>query len=325
MTNLELMRKRLEWQGGIKQEDRMIKEKWRTLQKALKYSYQGCSVVKIQPFAAVLGQQLPDTMGSEGVRALINPDKVKQDYDDKILSIDYAHNFEPGDVFEWLKTGTQWLIYTQEITEDAYFRGEIRRCRHIIKFKDEAGNICSTYAAIRGPVETQINSIQKHQIRVDKPNLSLNILMPQNETTLAAFERYQEFLFAGRCWRVEALDSISMKNVLEIAAEEYYIDKSTDDVEAEIKNGLVIEPIDPTPNAEIKGETFIKPSVIEKYTVDISGGIWFLPDDTPACIVDCNDTEVSIKWNKMTSGQFDLEWRKDDLVYKKTIVVESLF
>jgi len=35
MTNLELMRKRLEWQGGIRQEDRMIKDKWRTLQKAL--------------------------------------------------------------------------------------------------------------------------------------------------------------------------------------------------------------------------------------------------------------------------------------------------
>jgi hypothetical protein len=31
MNNLELMRKRLEYQGGIFQEDRMIKDKWRTL------------------------------------------------------------------------------------------------------------------------------------------------------------------------------------------------------------------------------------------------------------------------------------------------------
>jgi hypothetical protein len=76
-------------------------------------------------------------MGVYGeIRALINPDKVKQDYDDKIVSIDYEHSYEPGDVFEWKKTNTYWLIYTQEITEDAYFRGEIRRCRYKIRFKD---------------------------------------------------------------------------------------------------------------------------------------------------------------------------------------------
>jgi hypothetical protein len=69
-------------------------------------------------------------------RALINPDKVKQDYDDKIISIDHINQYEPGDVFEWKKTDTHWIIYLEEITEDAYFRGEIRRCRYRIKFKD---------------------------------------------------------------------------------------------------------------------------------------------------------------------------------------------
>nr|DAO08592.1 MAG TPA: hypothetical protein [Caudoviricetes sp.] len=69
-------------------------------------------------------------------RALINPDKVKQDYDDKIISIDHMAKYEPGDVFEWKRTGTYWIIYLEEITEDAYFRGEIRRCRYKIKFKD---------------------------------------------------------------------------------------------------------------------------------------------------------------------------------------------
>ncbi|MCM1323983.1 MAG: hypothetical protein NC218_07465 [Acetobacter sp.] len=39
-------------------------------------------------------------------RALINPDKVKQDHDDKILSIDYAAGFRPGDVFTWEGTNT---------------------------------------------------------------------------------------------------------------------------------------------------------------------------------------------------------------------------
>ncbi|MDY5667955.1 MAG: hypothetical protein SPK43_01685 [Candidatus Onthovivens sp.] len=43
MTNLELMNKRLQWQGG-NQEQRMIKDKYRTLKQALMFSYQGCDV-----------------------------------------------------------------------------------------------------------------------------------------------------------------------------------------------------------------------------------------------------------------------------------------
>ena len=39
--------------------------------------------------------------------ALINPNKLKQDYDDKIISIGYEYGFKPGDVFEWANTGTK--------------------------------------------------------------------------------------------------------------------------------------------------------------------------------------------------------------------------
>lgn len=329
MTNLELMRARLEWQGGIHQEDRMIKDKWRTLQRALKYSYQACTIQMVQHYASVLNAELdpvdPDMSIFPIVRALINPDKVKQDYDDKIISLDYEHQYQPGDVFEWKKTGTQWIIYTQEITEDAYFRGEIRRCRYKIRFKDADGNWCATWAAIRGPVETQINSIQKNQQRIDEPNLSLNILMPRNEKTLYAFDRYSRFLFADKAWRVEAPDSISMKNVLEINAEEYYINRETDDVENEIAGGLVIEPIEPASQSEIQGETFIKPKILETYTVEEEGGKWCIIEDVPVTLCPTGKSSVTVTWNKVTSGQFTLQWTKDDKSLEKTIVVESLY
>jgi len=48
------------------------------------------------------------------------------------------------------------------LDEIAYFRGEIRRCDYTITWLDEDGNEKTTYAAIRGPVETKINFIQKH-------------------------------------------------------------------------------------------------------------------------------------------------------------------
>ena len=330
MGNFENMKHRLRTMGGYHQEDTMIKDKWRSLQRALSYSYQTCMVTMAQWHDQVLtcGEPLEEEVigcCKPVFRALINPDKVKQDYDDKILSIDYKARFGPGDVFEWERTHTHWIIYTQEITEDAYFRGEIRRCRWKIKFKDKDGNWCATWAAIRGPVETQINSIQKNQVRIDEPNLSLNILMPRNEKTLEAFERYQEFLFQDRCWRVEAIDPISMTNVLEINAEEYYIDRTTDDVENEMKNGLVIEPVLPHNDEGIEGDNFIKVKIPARFSVAIVGGKWEIVEkEVPVTLCEITPIQVAVTWNKITHGQFTLRWSKDDLVYEKTIVAESL-
>lgn len=329
MNNLDLMRMRLEWQGGIHQEDRMIKDKWRSLQRALKYSYQACTVQKVQAYNEILGADWKNKEIDESLfpynRALINPDKVKQDYDDKIISIDYSYGYQPGDIFEWKKTDSYWIIYTQEMTEDAYFRGEIRRCRYRIKFKDSQGNWCSTWAAIRGPVETQIDSIQKNQNRIDRPNLSLNILMPRNKETLHAFDRYAEFLFAGRCWRVDAPDSISMKNIIEVNAEEDYINKDTDSIQESMKNGLVFEPIDDTPDTEIKGSTWIKPNLPEVYSIDRQGGRWCVLDKAPVNIKIIAVNQVELVWEKMTSGSFTLQWSNGKEFIQKYIVVESLY
>jgi hypothetical protein len=75
----------------------------------------------------------------------------------------------------------------------AYFRGDIRKCSYEIAWEDDEGNLQKTYAAVRGPVETKINFIQKHGISVDTPNHSLNIIMPRNDYTINYFKRYKKF------------------------------------------------------------------------------------------------------------------------------------
>lgn len=343
MNNLDLMRKRLKYYGGIAQDHRMIKDKYKTFLRTLKYSYQACNVQLVQHWEQCLDENLdaldPDFLIEQQHRALINPDKTKQDYDDKILSIDYNTQYGPGDVFKWIHFDRQvvegkevpaletyWIIYLQSLGEDAYFRGEIRQCKHKLKFKDKEGNWCSTWAAIRGPVETQINSIQKNQIRLDVPNLSLNILMPRNEKTLQAFDRYKEFLFAGKCWRVEAPDSISMKNIIEVNAEEDYINNDTDDVLNEMKNGLIIEPIESNTESDIIGESFIKPKTTVEYISPEQGGIWCIKEkEVPVKIMPATNRSIKLIWEKVVSGKFTLQWHKDDKLAIKTIVVESLF
>lgn len=328
MNNFDMMKRRLEYQGGIKQEDRMIHDKYKTFLSALSFSYQAADISLAQNRESCLSA-IADAQPSGPIfRALINPDKLKQSYDDKILSVDRQHNFKCGDVIRWEGTDSYWIIHLAELTEDAYLRSEIRRCRYKIKFRDEKGNWFATWAAIRGPVETQIDSIQKNQTRVDCPNLSLSILMPCNDQTLKAFDRYSEFLFAGRSWKVQAPDSISMEDVIEINAEESYIDRDTDDVSNEIKNGLVIEPEDPTPESAIHGETWIKPCIPQVYISDVEGTWEVEVDIRPGeklpitLAVDPQDNKrVTVTWNKMSEGQFDLYC--GDL--KKTIVVESLW
>lgn len=247
------MAKRLRVGGGFPQQDRMIKDKRWTLDHATKYSYQAAKVRLIDDH--------------EVRPALMNPNKLVQDYDDKILSLGYEYNFKPGDVFEWCNTESKWLVYLQDLDELAYFKGKVRRCRYQASWKNEEGNIHTTYMAVRGPVETAINFIQKNKISVDNPNHSLNILMPKNEETLKYFRRYAKFYLQGidegdkqTCWRVEATDSISMPGVLEITADEYYSNEFTDDKENDLVNGLVVEPIsNKLENIYIYGESFIKP------------------------------------------------------------------
>ena len=128
------------------------------LDKATLYSYQACRIKKVQD------KNLSDIDYSQStlVRALINPDKNKFDYDDKIVSVGFEYGFEVGDVFSWDRTNSYWLITLQDLEEIAYFRGEIRRADYEINWLDEDGKEWSSYAAIRGPVETKINFIQKH-------------------------------------------------------------------------------------------------------------------------------------------------------------------
>ena len=74
-------------------------------------------------------------------------------------NVRFKSQVKPGDVFEWYRTHTYWLITLQDVDEIAYFRGEIRRCDYQINWLDDEGNELKTFAAIRGPVETKINFI----------------------------------------------------------------------------------------------------------------------------------------------------------------------
>ena len=157
LKGLQMMQTKLGYRGGS-QEGRMQKDKLNGLKQALKYSYQAATAIF-------------STLDAEGnsvnkeFRCLINPDKLNPEYDNKIISIPYEDvnlldtdsgvqptNIKPGQVFTWKETNTDWIVYLQYLEEDAYFRADIRRCKHEIEIN---GHKYKVY--VRGPVETKIN------------------------------------------------------------------------------------------------------------------------------------------------------------------------
>ena len=136
MSGLDNLNTRLRYYGG-NQQGRMNADKLRGLRKALLYSYQ--AVTLIMPLRE--GEDEPRKF-----RALINPDKTKNDYDQKIVSIPFKDiclnkeregktsdgmeegGLKTGDVFEWEENHTHWLVYLRDYNEVAYFMSEIRRC-----------------------------------------------------------------------------------------------------------------------------------------------------------------------------------------------------
>jgi hypothetical protein len=330
--------------GGYPQQDRMILDKKRSLDRALKYSYQGAFIKKVDDSAVPWSLDRGDANNKPRIRALINPNKLKMDYDDKIISVPKEHGFKAGDVFEWENTGTHWLITLQDKTELAYFRGDIRRCGYKIRWNGPDG-IHECFAATRGPVETKINFIQKTGVSLDTPNHSLNILMPKRKDVLEYFKRYSKFYLSSSlfeedpdnqyedyqiCFRVEATDWVSTPGVFEMTAVEYYANKDEDDIEAGIVGIKVLNEEEENPNddlveSRITGETFIKPLIEYKYIYHgLSGNRWQIDTKKYPVQFSVNPEdgrEIILKWTQSFSGQFEISCAG----VTKTIVVESLF
>ena len=328
---------RLGINGGFRQQERMIFDKRRSLDRALLFSYQGANIQKVQALTSTEDTQFTQVSAGDKPkvdRALINPDKNKMDYDDKMVSVHFEDNYEPGDVFEWMGTNSYWLIYLQDMTELAYFRGAIRRCSYSINWVDEDG-LHTSFAAVRGPVETKINFIQKHGISVDNPNYSLHILMPRTDSIVKYFQRYSKFYLQGCqevapkvCWRVEATDWISTPGVFEMTAVEYYANESEDDIEQGLVGTLIAKPVDPNPEGNeffITGDTFIKPkkTYTYKFNGDVQIGKWEVQKDRPVrySIDEDDPFTIYVMWDSSYSGEFELKYA----TFTKKVVVESLF
>lgn len=237
--SIKTLAARTQYLGG-NQLDRINKQKLRSFQAALKNDYQ-TRYIKTNNHAAW--------------PCLINKNSLKSDYDKEYISVEYAAGLEAGDTFECLDDGSHWMIYLPIITETAYLRSEIIRCRYTLDVDGE-----KYWVYFQGPTETDLRWFIKNQINVNELNLSGTIYIKNDEKTKKFFKRFTHLKLDGHVWEVQVTDAISVPGILELEIQEYY-----DNSIAELPEIKVDQE---TPLNVIKGQTVVKQDSIIGYMID---------------------------------------------------------
>lgn len=236
--SIETMGIRLAFDGGNRQQGRMIQDKLKSLKKALIYSYQaGTAILK----------------DGREFRCLMNPNKLKNDYEDKIISIPFKdicvgqiveekdennnivrHEVFPervgktsmgeedtgiaiGDVFEWKENKSYWLIYLQHEEEYAYFRGECRRCYHEI---DVDGKKYRVY--VKGPDQNSIEWHTKKGVSWNDLNYQAELYITRTEEVENYLQRFTKVKIEDKPYEIQVVDRLSNPGILTIRLKETY-------------------------------------------------------------------------------------------------------
>ena len=271
---------------GENRDARLNTEKLKSLQAALKDSYQGEWI----------------TLRGNPYRCLINQQKLTTNYDEKMISIEFNSGIREGDVFYWDRTNSFWIVYMQQYTEEAYFRAQIRRCDYEIEV-----NGCCQHVYIRGPIEQGETWINKHNLSFNTLNYTLLMYISKNEATNNFFKREQKVKFDGNNWKVVAVDRYSQKGILEVYLQE------------DFNNSMEDEQIPPTIEPVYSSRPYIQgPQIVKPYDTSISyeikntSGGTFVVNSNKVKIISADETECVLEIITGKSGEFEILYQIDN-------------
>lgn len=321
MSTLEEMKQRIRIYNSSSyydhQDQRNVKQKLLSFMSSLQNSYQAEWIRRLGPDLKVDWRQR--------FRCLLNPDKLKESYDMKELSIvkDYELDgqvlpWKNGDYFYWDRnnliddasnlaeedldmSGSIWLVYMQDHAEEAYFHANARRCDHYIPVNDKLYPIY-----MKGPGQMQLELGKQQGTEIADMSYVLHFYITENEETKTFFERLKIVKFGGHRWRVSAVDRITMapmklynkevdEGVITIYLEEY--------PDNELEDAMIVpEIIGPDiTETHIEGPQIIKYN--KEYTYSIVGDTTvtgeFAVNSSKVTIVKSDNESCTLKIPKM--------------------------
>lgn len=239
MSGLDRMKVRANWKGYDLYDKRNVTGKYKSFQYALQNSYQA--------------EQITLNRGKEAEarwRCLINPSRLTEQFDKKVISIDFDSGMQEGTVFQQDRTNRYQIVDLQQHTEEAYFRGTITRADYEVDVEGDPYIV-----SVRGPVETTTIQNQKHGIAWNDLNYSIVIKVTKDSKTVKYFSRHQkikmkllypdvetgEMLEEYHNWKVVATDKYSFDRIMEVYLDEWYDNEAED---------AMIEPEEEVPDLE---------------------------------------------------------------------------
>lgn len=192
--------------------------------------------------------------------------------DNKYINAPNNAGFEVGNTVTWERLGIRWLLVWQDYNINEYFRGEMQKAEHIVRWKNSNGKIMEQWASVQGPIETRAKYEQtRGNVVSGRQNDTIEIWMgsnkPKDTDDLFRFDRIR---VGGRVWRIQVRDDISNPNILRFSCVEDFENEATDDMVELIPGGLIdfgeneVEP--EKANVRIVGPANLKEKLVSNFT-----------------------------------------------------------
>ena len=317
MSGLDRARLRAGYLGYDAADGRNVEGKYKSFQAALKNSYQAEWITLNK-----------GTDKEQRWRCLINASRLTENFDKKVLSIDFESGVEEGTVFWWDRTNRHWIVNLQQHTEEAYFRGTITRCDYEMDIDGD-----KYLVSVRGPVETDTIWNQKHGINWNDLNYSMVIQITKNSQTVNFLTRGRvvkmklaypdvetgEMVEEWHNWKVAATDKYSSEKVMEVYLDESY-DNQAEDVSIPIEEKQE-DPMQP----HIEG-----PAIVNVFDTNVSYSIvgykagGFVVSSNKVKIISSTETSCVIDILASKASSFILKYvAANGEIVTKEIIIKS--
>lgn len=333
MSALDNMRKRLQYNGGEKQQSRMIEDKLKSLKSSLKYSYQAGTMILDNPNYKE-GSDEPETLE---FRCLMNPDKMTFDEDKKMLSVPFADvclnkpwvgktsdGVTPvpvscGSSFVWKETSTRWLVTLRYLTELAYFRADVRKC---FDYPIVINDVTYWFASV-GPNQESIEWLKHNREEWNKLNYTRVLYIKRNNDTYDYFTRHKIVKLPNiegelEPWEVQTVNANAIENILIVHVKEYFTNQF-ESISEEEQQKIQEE-------HEINEDYVVK--VYDRFslrTTFVQSAVWEVRNKTTGinlnidAIVSENDTIATFQLLNGKTGEFDIYY--NDALVKHVVVI----
>ena len=241
MNSLDNMKKRLDYAGGHPQQNRMIRDKLKSLKKALLYSYQAGTMVIDNPNYDINSENPINQLPQLEFRCLMNPDKLTFNADQKMVSVPFediclnaprigkteesfvAVPIDTGNTFVWKETNTRWLVTLRYVEELAYFRADTRRC---YPFPLEINGKDYWFSNV-GENQQTLDWLRKNKQVLNELNYTRCLYFKRDKNTLNFFKRFKEVKLPNidgelENWQVQAVVPNIIDNVIMVYVQEYF-------------------------------------------------------------------------------------------------------